>query len=277
MFDLENTLFLSDLDGTLLRRNQKISAYTAKVIPALIEKGMHFSYATARSRHTASRAADLPLSLPIIVYNGAAVMDSRTGKRLLSRQFAPQDARMILDTLLSAGVQPIVYAWRETGETFSYCPDAVNAQTRDFLLTRRGDVRDHPVQSEADLLGGEVFYFTCIDTKEKLEPLYRQFADRFSCVYSRDPYTGEQWLELMPADTGKAQAARRLCEYLGCKYLVAFGDGENDCSIFAAADAAYAVANAVPELKKLATDIIESNEADGPARWLWEHYGDQTD
>ncbi len=52
MFDLENTLFLSDLDGTLLRRDQKISAYTAKVIPALIEKGMHFSYATARSRHT---------------------------------------------------------------------------------------------------------------------------------------------------------------------------------------------------------------------------------
>ena len=42
MFDLENTLFLSDLDGTLLRGDQKISAYTAQVIPALIEKGMHF-------------------------------------------------------------------------------------------------------------------------------------------------------------------------------------------------------------------------------------------
>lgn len=50
MFDLENTLFLSDLDGTLLRGDQKISAYTAQVIPALIEKGMHFSYATARVR-----------------------------------------------------------------------------------------------------------------------------------------------------------------------------------------------------------------------------------
>ena len=110
MFDLENTLFLSDLDGTLLRGDQKISAYTAQVIPALIEKGMHFSYATARSRHTAIRAADLPLSLPIIVYNGAAVMDSRTGERLLARQFAPKEACMILDALLAADVQPIVYA-----------------------------------------------------------------------------------------------------------------------------------------------------------------------
>lgn len=277
MFDLENTLFLSDLDGTLLRGDQKISAYTAQVIPALIEKCMHFSYATARSRHTAIRAADLPLSLPIIVYNGAAVMDSRTGERLLARQFAPKEACMILDALLAADVQPIVYAWRKTGETFSYCLEAVNADTRAFLLTRRGDVRDHPVQTEADLLAGDVFYFTCIDTPKRLEPLYRRFSGRFSCVYSRDPYTGGQWLELMPVDTGKAQAACWLCNHLGCTHLVAFGDGENDRLLFESADAAYAVANAVPELKKLATAVIESHEDDGPARWLWEHYGSGVD
>lgn len=43
------TLYVSDLDGTLLRSNQKTSAYTNRTINELVEKGMLFSYATARS------------------------------------------------------------------------------------------------------------------------------------------------------------------------------------------------------------------------------------
>ena len=36
-------------------------------------------------------------------------------------------------------------------------------------------------------------------------------------------------------------------------------------------DESYAVENAVDELKKVATGIIGSNEADGVAKWLQEH------
>jgi hydroxymethylpyrimidine pyrophosphatase-like HAD family hydrolase len=42
--------------------------------------------------------------------------------------------------------------------------------------------------------------------------------------------------------------------------------------MFKYADEAYAVSNAHPELKQHATDIIESNENDGVARWLMENY-----
>ena len=38
------------------------------------------------------------------------------------------------------------------------------------------------------------------------------------------------------------------------------------------ADEAYAVENAVPELKTLATGIIAGNNDDGVAKWLKEHY-----
>ncbi len=41
--------------------------------------------------------------------------------------------------------------------------------------------------------------------------------------------------------------------------------------MFQAADEAYAVANALPELKKYATGIIGSNEEDAVARFLQEH------
>lgn len=49
---VEKTLYLSDLDGTLLRSNQTLSAYTCSVIGRLVRAGVHFSYATARSIDT---------------------------------------------------------------------------------------------------------------------------------------------------------------------------------------------------------------------------------
>ena len=53
---------------------------------------------------------------------------------------------------------------------------------------------------------------------------------------------------------------------------MAFGDGMNDIEMFELADEAYAVANAVPELKAIATGIIGSNDEDSVAKWLKEHY-----
>lgn len=41
-----NTLYVSDLDGTLLRSNQKTSEFTNFTINNLVERGMIFSYAT---------------------------------------------------------------------------------------------------------------------------------------------------------------------------------------------------------------------------------------
>ena len=43
------TLYISDLDGTLLNSQGKISNYSIEIINHLIEQGMIFTYATARS------------------------------------------------------------------------------------------------------------------------------------------------------------------------------------------------------------------------------------
>lgn len=50
------TLYVSDLDGTLLRSDAKTSAYTNQVIHQLTSDGILFSYATARSYLTATKA-----------------------------------------------------------------------------------------------------------------------------------------------------------------------------------------------------------------------------
>ena len=59
---------------------------------------------------------------------------------------------------------------------------------------------------------------------------------------------------------------------LGCDKVVSFGDGKNDISMFDVSDECYAVENADPELKRRATAVIESNDNDGVARWLLEHW-----
>ena len=52
------TLYVSDLDGTLLNNSQKLSGFTKSVINNLAENDILFSYATARSYSSAHKAAD---------------------------------------------------------------------------------------------------------------------------------------------------------------------------------------------------------------------------
>ena len=72
------TLYVSDLDGTLLRSDERTSGYTNRTVNRLVGEGMLFSYATARSFQTARKVtAGLEAEIPLIVYNGAAVADNR--------------------------------------------------------------------------------------------------------------------------------------------------------------------------------------------------------
>lgn len=75
----------------------------------------------------------------------------------------------------------------------------------------------------------------------------------------------------MPKEASKANAVRQLKQMFQCDRVVAFGDGVNDLDMFRMADECYAMENAVPELKSIATGVISSNNEDGVARWLREN------
>ena len=261
------TLYVSDLDGTLLRSDQRTSEYTNRTVNALVARGMHFSYATARSYLTAGKVtAGMDEAFPVILYNGAFVRDNRTGELLIRNFFRKDEAVRLVRELQESGISPIVYALVDGEEKFSYDRNTVNAATREFILSRKGDSR---------VTAGEIFYITCIDAPEKLKPFHEKYEGTYHCVYQRDIYSGEQWLEIMPENASKARAVRQLQELLGCGRLVVFGDGMNDLDLFEAADEAYAVENAVPELKAAATGIIGSNNDDGVAKWLSENWNER--
>lgn len=262
------TLYVSDLDGTLLRNNEKTSSFTNSVINDLTKQGMLFSYATARSLITAQKAtAGILANIPLIVYNGAFVMDNAT-KDILIENYFDHSVYEVLDDLFENKVYPIVYAYIDGIERFSFVPELCTKGMQKFLDSRKGDVRTNAVNAVTDLKAGNLFYITCIDTPHKLQPLYEKYKNVFHCVYQTDIYTNEQWLEIMPLNASKANAARQLKALLGCEKIVAFGDGKNDMDLFELADESYAVENAHEDLKKYATAIILSNEEDGVARWL---------
>ena len=266
------TLYLSDLDGTLLRSDQRTSAFTNETINRLVKEGMLFSYATARSFNTAQKVTiGLDAQIPLIVYNGAFIIDNVTHQLLATNLFADEDAAEILSTLLDAGLSPIVYCLDDR-ERFVYQQHTINKDTREYVESRQGDPRDTPVDAPDALRRPGTFYFTCIDDEKKLEPLFRRYREQYSCVFSKDIYSGAQWLEIMPKNATKAHAARQLATLLGCDKIVAFGDSLNDVPLFEAADERYAVANAADALKKRATAIIAGNDEDGVAHWLADHW-----
>ena len=270
---MPRTLYVSDLDGTLLRHDETLSPYTARVINCLAEKGVIFSFATARSRITACKVTgDITANIPIVVYNGSFVMEKVSGRHLYANLFADGEAKEILDLLISREIYPIVYSHIDGIEKFSYVPQLESRGMRIFGETRRGDVRERAVSTVERLYDGEIFYFTCIDEEEKLLPVYELLKERFSLISHIDIYSGERWLEILPKGVSKAKAVTELKRILDCDRVVCFGDGVNDISMFETADECYAVGNAHEELKRIATAVIGTNEDDGVARRMAEKY-----
>ena len=262
------TLYVSDLDGTLLTGSQKVTDETKRIINQLTSQGMCFSYATARSVLTAEKVTEgLVMSAPLIVYNGAFLIHHETGEILLANYFDTDDAE-IFTYLFSREVFPIVYSYIDGSEKFSFVKKKTTRGMDLFLGSRKGDVRTRLVDTAEELVKGNPFYITCIDEPEKLQPLYEKYKEKYHCVYSKDIYTNEQWLEIMPKTVSKSNAVMQLKQMMGFDRLVVFGDGKNDLDMFAVADECYAVENAVWECKEKATAVIGSHEEDAVAKWL---------
>ncbi len=270
MYDLEKTLFVSDLDGTLLKSDGTLSKETVDAVARLVEKGVKFSFATARSYHTAMQAAgDLCVDIPMILHNGVFIRDSRTGKYL--RQNLLPDPEYVRGVIEENGLEPFVYSVNGDVQKYRYHKFRITAESAAYQATRRNDPRDEPLPDDADIWGGDIFYVMCIDNGDGARLAYDALRGKYSCLYADDYYSGDKWFEVYSPEASKAQAVLQLRDLLGCEKVVVFGDGANDVSMFEAADEAYAVAGAVDELRARATAVIGGNDDNAVVRWIEEN------
>ena len=266
------TLFVSDLDGTLLTAKETVSEYSMQLLNKLIdERGVLFTYATARSLNSAAKAVwGLRQTLPVILYNGAIIMEPWNGNKLYNSHFVGETRTDIRRILAEYDVWPLVYSFLGNKERVSWIRGRETEGMKRYLSRRAGDPRLNPVDSPEELRDDEIFYYTYIDCKGKTDILHAVFAgdERFRCIYQQETYHTDFWLEIMPAGTSKGAAASFLKSHLGAEKLIAFGDALNDRELFLSADEAYAVENADEELKKAATAVIGYSEEDSVSKFI---------
>lgn len=273
----QRTLFVSDLDFTLLRSDTTLSEHTVSVVNTLVESGSLFTYATARSfTSAASVTAGLRLTTPVITYGGALLVDPVTAQ-ILAVQPLPRpavDAIMSVSAALD-GVEPVVFAMVDWRDRACWLRGRETPSVRCFLNAREGDPRLLPLATWSDIADAQVFYVSLIGTNEQISDLYRRLLPHLEdCFFTvgADRYQPAQtWFEISSRQATKAVAAGRLCQGFDASDLVVFGDNLNDLPLFEVADRAYAVANAIPEALAIATEVIPSNDEDGVAAWLTEN------
>ena len=266
-------LYVSDLDGTLLNTQDAISPYSIDVINRLVEEGMLFTYATARSLSSASVVTKgLNSRIPVIAYNGAFLFEPETGKILASEGFSPDERLYVREVLSEYEISPVVYSFIDEIEKVSWDISCENDGKKRYFSNRTGDRRLRPLENEQDLYDGEIFYYTCIGEKSDLEQIYKVFSndERYACTLQQELYRPEYWFEIMPRKATKYDAILKLKELLHCDKVISFGDSINDIPMFRISDECYAVANAADSLKEIATGVILDNNSDSVAKWLEE-------
>ena len=215
------TLFVSDLDGTLLTAKETVSEYSMRLLNKLIdEDGVLFTYATARSLNSAAKAVwGLRQNLPVILYNGAIVMEPWNGNKLYNSHFTGTVRADIRRILHEYDVWPLVYSFLGNKERVSWLRGRETEGMKRYLSRRAGDPRLNPVDSPDELKDDEIFYYTYIDAKERTDVLHAVFEKdaRFRCIYQQETYQSDYWLEIMPAGTSKGAAATVLKERLGAE------------------------------------------------------------
>lgn len=267
-------LYISDLDGTLLNSKQVVSETSTKIINKLIDLGLNFTIATARSYEASKNILKpLNLKLPIILNNGAFVYDPVLGKNIVENYLDNETADFILKSYEAKSISPLISAVDSRGNKKIFYKDIFNMGQQIYINSRKEnkDKRLTKVDDFLELKDYNIINIFAIEKMGDLDYAYELFANTIdvSCHYTEEIYSkGFFWLETTNPNANKKSAAKFLKEYLKIDKLICFGDNLNDEPLFKVADEKYAVRNAYKQLKDLATGIIDSNNEDGVAKFL---------
>lgn len=269
------TLYISDLDGTLLNEKAEISAYTADTLNSLTAKGMYFSVATARTQATVVQMMkNVNINVPIVLMNGVATFDLSENKYVNVESISTYGKKVLFDTIKTYIKSGFVYSIdNESLSTFYENTDSPNAV--EFIREReeKYNKKFTKVDSVYDCMDKNIVYYSIDDKKENLEDAYNTLkkCKDLRIEFYRDIYNTEHWyLEVCSANASKKNAVAALKRNYGFDRVICFGDNLNDLPMFELSDEAYAVMNAKDEVKQKATAVIGKNTEDGVAKFLIE-------
>ncbi len=264
-----NTLYMADLDGTLLNSKGELSDYTKTTLNALIAHGLPFTVNTSRTpKSVTPKIKGLNLKLNAVLMNGSCFFDTKSGKTesLVLLDKAP--AAAALNVCRRFGCEPFLFELINGDVSVRYT-SAKLAQSQKFMRDR-AEYYPEFTATPSPMLAREAAYIVCADKTEKLKTVKAALANikGIACSLFFDDGDETALLEIYNSAAGKQNATRRFMEQYGFDRVVAFGDNLNDTEMLENADIGLAVANAKPAAKAAASEVIESCDNDGVAKWL---------
>ena len=270
-------MFVSDMDGTLLRSDGTLSDYSRKALIELLEAGVHFTVASARAwGEIVPVLGNLPLSLPVIAINGAYITDYATGKHLVINTIENHFAVTIYRHILDGQLLPFIVTHNGI-EDCLYWQSLKNEQMQWYhdILHVHKDKRIRRIEDLKHALAEKVIAFAVMGPKEDVASLSKLLAREYPGLLENflfeNPYSpGHWWLTIHDQRACKSKTVKTLAEMTGhdLKNLTVFGDHINDIKMLQLAAKGVATANAEPEVKAVADQIIGSNEDDAVVNYI---------
>ena len=275
-----------DLDGTLLDSEKRLSETNRAALARAAERGVLIVPTTGRFFGMMPPAVrDLPFVRYAITINGAQVYDRETDTAIVKDEIPLDMALAVMETLDRHDVIYDCYRSNWGWITAALQAKAADYATNEHYLRmvrefRRPvpELKQHLRETAADGDVQKIMLFarnTVLSASSRtdvsaktLDSIRAELAASFPEI----KVTASTWnnLELNIKTAHKGNALKRFAEHLGfgLENCMAFGDGMNDFTMVEAAGLGIAMANAEPEVKRVAKWIAPSNDEDGVAAGL---------
>lgn len=264
--DFSNTkVIVTDLDGTLLNPQHRISNYTKAVFKELHDKDYLIIVATGRHHLDAMAIIDtLEVPIYLVSSNGARIHSPER-----EELFAFNLKSEIVKLALSVDIDPeiTVVLFKENVWQTNKLSEKLNSFQADFKYLP--ELVDYAVLEDF----GAIKIFFAHDNQEKLIVLKDSILLKSSNELHH-AFSLPTCLEFMDKSIDKSVGIQKVLNIKGFNLedSISFGDGFNDVQMLTSTGKAFIMGNAPQSLKETLPDlkVISSNDNDGVAKYLSE-------
>lgn len=276
-FRKTKTLYVSDLDGTLLNEQSVVSEQSREILNQLItDHGVLFSVATARTPATVEPLlSGIKTTLPFVVMNGAAMWDASIHRYVNAVAMRENAVQHICAIYERRGIHPFIYR-NHDGVLRAYHNSELLDTEKEFMKERMNTPYKNFVigADPYTATGDDALIIFSMNRFERLQLVNNDIiVSKIPChtVCYHDIFNYEDGiLEVYAPGVTKASALARLKKQTGANRLVVFGDNLNDVEMMRLATHSVAVENAVDAVKKIADEVIGKNTDNSVAKWIQE-------
>ncbi len=269
MPDVRIRMLVIDIDGTLLTPEGYITAPTQGAVRAAQQAGIVVTLATARRYcNTAKIAAELGLDIPLILYDGAMIVQHPHKTILYTHPLRAEVGQQAVELLVRHELQPVVHPATGIKEEIWTGPASFDNPWVDaYFITFPEQV--HRMSFETLCTGHpDPIRVVAFAPEEIIRTLLAEVSD-LDCAWTitRRGNYGSAELAIMNPSCSKASGVKELAQYLTIPLaqVMAVGDNNNDIEMLQTVGWGVAMGQASKAVKAAARAITASNGEDGVA------------